>query len=90
MSEYFDMNNNSLQCYECQYPCVNCVTSALNCIDCVDRGLSSNTREDAPNCGCKDTYYNKGEEKVCPKCKYPCLNCTSDTDCLTCLGSNRI
>ena len=34
---------------------------------------------------CIDSYYLNTETQVCIKCPYPCLTCSSDITCLTCL-----
>lgn len=86
---YFGNKEDVLDCYQCDYPCFNCTGTSSNCSDCVDKDLSSNTRHDAPSCGCKDTYYDNSSDE-CHKCIFPCLNCTSALTCLSCVGDNRV
>jgi len=57
---------------------MNC-TNLTTCSTC----HSDINRKDAPNCSCKDGYY-EANDLHCEICKYPCDKCISDTVCITC------
>ena len=72
---------NEIECKECIYKCRSCELQPENCLVC-----SSDTRENAPTCNCKDTYFDDGNDsEECEKCVHPCVNCTNLTQCLTCV-----
>lgn len=79
-STYFKSNG---QCAVCdQASCYECSGTANNCTSCSGSKFLYLNSCLAP---CPDTYY--GDNNLCLSCKSPCLTCSSDQTCLTCINS---
>lgn len=60
------------ECKKCEHPCQNCTENPTNCTLCVQNSLLENHRKDAPNCSCKQGYYEENSTKLCKICEFPC------------------
>ncbi|KRX05539.1 Insulin-like growth factor binding protein, N-terminal [Pseudocohnilembus persalinus] len=71
---YFEYNPIQKECYTCDYKCQTCLQSNPSaCITC-----SSSTRNYAPNCDCKENYYDLHKEATCYQCPSTVSNCLWD------------
>jgi hypothetical protein len=58
--------------------CATCANNQ-NCLTCSD-----SNRLSAPNCICKDGFYDPVTAALCIACSHPCKKCSSPTICLSC------
>lgn len=76
------MNASEIHCIKdtCNFRCSTCANNSNNCSICAD------VRINPPNCDCPDNFYD-ANVAACSACIFPCLNCTSNTDCTSCVPS---
>lgn len=81
---YF-FNSSTIDCSACSINCLICNT-AIFCQLCKSgfyiHNLNSSTNECLQNC--PSTYYASSQGGSCKPCIYPCFNCTSSLNCLSC------
>ena len=71
-------------CSLCDSNCLQCITASTNCTQC-NNGSYLNIVFDTCVVDCGDTYYANDLNNLCTECSSPCLTCTSDILCLTCI-----
>lgn len=73
-------------CTDCSYPCLTCTNTVSQCTSCY---LNSSLFLSEPTYQCTDncpTYtYPNSTTLICEACIDPCLDCTSQYDCRSCV-----
>ncbi len=74
-------------CIACETPCLTCSNLKSNCTSCIPN-LSPLVFLNNYYCTttCPNYTYANGTTNVCAGCKTPCLMCTSDAACLSCVN----
>ena len=72
------------ECSICNSNCRECETQATNCTRC-HNGTYLQTTFDTCVTDCGSGFYANTLNDLCTQCSSPCLTCTSDTFCLSCV-----
>ncbi|CAD8198174.1 unnamed protein product [Paramecium octaurelia] len=75
-------------CDQCVHPCATCQNSVTECYSCASTYQYDST---AHTCTCLTNQYETiGLPKTCQNCSSPCLTCSSNVNCISCIsGLNR-